>query len=360
MEYYIFVTNNCNLDCKYCSGISITKNTYTSECPTYSLEELKKFVLMCEGKYNSDTIDFVFYGGEPTLNYKYLTDFIDFFGDLINGKKISYILHTNGLLLDKIPLEVLRNLKLILVSINFDKISSQGLNNTYFSKIIDNLKIIKRQHPVKTLARLTITENTSLYSNVIQVSHFFDYVHWQLVNCQQFEDYNSYFENYKYELSLLFDYWLSYFKKGFILNYIPFMTLIRLSLSNEEVNNFLCGFNSFSIYIQTDGRCFMCPEEMNNPEFEIGNVNIGIKFKNYSLDSIRCSSCEFFKTCFGRCGRMHEKFKDNHITEYCNLNKELFKIYMNNKYEILNLVNRQPNLLELLYDKNFMHTECIP
>lgn len=96
---------------------------------------------------------------------------------------LKFILHTNGILLNQIPTELLDELTLIMFSINYEKIPKYNLANSYFSTIIDNAIATKQRRDIPMIARLTITEQTSLYTEILQVSNFFDLVYWQIENC---------------------------------------------------------------------------------------------------------------------------------------------------------------------------------
>ena len=55
-------------------------------------------------------------------------------------------------------------------SINYEKIPKYNLANSYFSTIIDNAIATKQRRDIPMIARLTITEQTSLYTEILQVS----------------------------------------------------------------------------------------------------------------------------------------------------------------------------------------------
>lgn len=360
MEYYIFVTNNCNLDCRYCSGVGIHKNIIQSDKPAYSLDMLKEFILKTQTKYNSKLVEIVFYGGEPTLNYTYLLELVDYIGFELGENEVKYVLHTNGMLLNKIPRNLFKKISLVIISINYEKIPHDNLSNTYFSKIIDNVKYVREISNASILGRLTITENVSLYTNILLMSSYFDYIHWQIENNLAFANAEKYLSNYKYELNLSLDYWYSYFKNGILINIIPFVSVVKSLLGKFESDNILCGFNTSSIYIQTNGECYSCPEEVGNSNFKIGSIYKEIQFSPINFKDTICNNCTYFSNCYGRCGRMHIVFDEEHINDYCNINKEMFNFFINNKQDIINIINNYPNYLKKINDYNFTFTEYIP
>ena len=133
------------------------------------------------------------------------------------------MLHTNGLLLGEIPDNILKHLDSIMLSINYDKIPRLKLNEGYFKTIINSVRIVKQRKPIPIVARLTITEETSLYSEIALFNPFFDAVYWQIENNYQFKDFKAFRDSYKYELTLCFNIWLNYLKRGIMLRLIPFL-----------------------------------------------------------------------------------------------------------------------------------------
>mgnify|MGYP000931168099 CR=1 FL=1 len=101
---------------------------------------------------------------------------------------LKFVLHTNGLRLDVLPDKILNELTLIMFSINYEKIPHHILHPSYFSTIIDNALSIKERRPLPIIARLTVTEKTSIFTELLQVSNFFDYVYWQIENCDTFNN----------------------------------------------------------------------------------------------------------------------------------------------------------------------------
>ena len=327
-ELFIFISNDCNLGCSYCSVLNDSLNKFPT-VPQYDIENLIEFIIDLSTEFKKTKIDIFFFGGEPTLNMGYIEDII------INTQKLNditfrYILHTNGILLHSVDGFVLSNLNSIIVSINYEKIPNKNLDGSYFGKIIDNVKQIKKRKNITIMARLTITEDVSLYHNVVQVSNFFDSIYWQIQNCESFKNFDNYYRNYKYELNLLWDYWITYIAKGVVLNLLPFIAPFTIKNGESKLlGKYLCGYGDFMIYIQTNGQCYSCAEEILSSEyFNIGNIYNGIRFYSKKSKFLieKCNECQHYYYCRGRCGRMQERFSQNHIEEYCQLSMELFNL----------------------------------
>lgn len=361
MEYYIFVTNDCNLNCKYCSILLNKENSKMPKEPVYSITELNKFIALNQERLSDNNADIIFFGGEPTLNYNLIKEIISSQKSIQNKPyKLHYMLHTNGILLKNIPDYVLHNLDSIMLSINYDNVPHSNLNNGYFKQIIDSVHHIKKMKRIPIVARLTITEQTSLYSEIALFNPFFDAVYWQIENNYSFQNFNKLYSNYKFELELVFNIWLSYLKRGILLRFIPFIAATYFnSAQQSSSDSFCCGYNKSMIYIQTNGQCYTCAEDMTTNNNLIGTIETGFKFDEFSLQDIRCKACEYLNMCKGRCGRMHKEFSTEHITEYCKLNSILFNMIKIHYKEIL-IACKENNIEINLEDPIYHFTEYTP
>lgn len=93
------VTQNCNLRCKYC----VYSGSYVNRVHTkkrMSIETAKKAVDFYH-KHNSNLENGLisFYGGEPLLEIKLISEIIDYSNKVFKGKKVKYNMTTNATLL---------------------------------------------------------------------------------------------------------------------------------------------------------------------------------------------------------------------------------------------------------------------
>lgn len=68
------------------------------------------------------------------------------------------------------------------------KNSTPYIISKLFSTIVDNALAIKTRRDIPIIARLTVTEKTSIFTELLQVSNFFDFVYWQIENCPEFNN----------------------------------------------------------------------------------------------------------------------------------------------------------------------------
>ncbi len=358
MEYYIYITNACNLNCSYCSVMIDCDNAKIPVEMNYSCYDLKQFIVKNQADFNDNIADIYFFGGEPTLNYSLIEAIMT---EMRSVEKmiIKYILHTNGLLIPYAPSLILNNLDLIIISIDYEKIFTEGKINSYFENIIQSVQSI-RMHDKKIplIGRLTVSPLTNIYSECSILGNFFDYVYWQLDNSQIISNVENYKINYIKEINLLFQYWMAFFREGIFLNYVPFISAIGRMINNTPTpTDFYCGYGSSMIYIQTNGNCYACCDSVETSSHIIGDIFNGIKFNDFGIKDTICNDCIYIKICGGRCGRMHKEFESNRINDFCELNKAMFKLIEHNLSEIHEVIDKYPHFIDKIYNPMLNYTE---
>lgn len=289
MEYFIYMTNDCNLKCEYCSVLLDCKENNLPIKPTYSNDDLIAFIKQTQMLTGDDEISIYFFGGEPSLEYEDIEKLIDIAKEELSNFSLKFVLHTNGLRLDVLPDKILNELTLIMFSINYEKIPHHILNPSYFSTIIDNAFSIKVRKNIPIIARLTVTEKTSIFTELLQVSNFFDYVHWQIENCDTFNNATVFKNTYIYEVEKTFQYWIKYLEQGIMLKYIPFMAVLKFMFFHDRNDNeFSCGYSRGMIYVQTNGMCYACSDNVEGKVHYMGDIHRGVTFPKHKLTEFKC------------------------------------------------------------------------
>ncbi|WP_062397316.1 hypothetical protein [Methanogenium cariaci] len=124
-----------------------------------------------------------FYGGEPPL---LSIDKIQSVMEALSGR-CRFMLHTNGTLLDQVPDGILNRLQTIIVSIDGRETThdrNRGGRGTYQQIIGNCRKIQAMKIPADFIGRMTVTEETDIYRDVMHLAFdtdgLFPSVHWQL------------------------------------------------------------------------------------------------------------------------------------------------------------------------------------
>ena len=362
MEYFVYLTNDCNLHCQYCSVLLDCKKAGLPIKPDYSIVTLVSFIEKVQKENADSEVNVYFFGGEPTMEYSAIRELAqELRHTLSDDLSLKFVLHTNGLLLDQIPEDLLNELALIMFSINYEKIPKYNLANSYFSTVISNAITTKQRRDVPMIARLTITEQTSLYTEVLQVLNFFDLVYWQIENCGQFKDFPTFYDTYTFEINRTFDYWLQYLKYGFMIKLVPFMAVLKFMFYPDRSDQeFSCGYSRGMVYIQTNGNCYACSDNVEIGTHYMGNIMSGITLGKRSLDQFRCANCSYRRLCMGRCGRMHIEFSKEHISEYCQMNQFMFDLFLKHKAELEQILQEHPQYQNELSGWLLEYTEFTP
>jgi putative peptide-modifying radical SAM enzyme len=310
--FHIILTNECNLQCKYCYGEAV--EDFDSETPDfaidYSLPKKISYDVEALAKFCRRDIDPVLalYGGEPLLC-------IDEIRSIMDSVKVRrFTLQTNGLLLEKLGPEYVNRLHTILVSIDGD----QALTDLYrgrgtFSRVMDNLRLIKQNgFQGELIARMTVMEQTDIYKQVcwlLDNGRFsFSSVHWQLNagfwNDFARRDFRAWSEDdYNPGIRNLVRFWVDYMEKNAtVLKLYPILGVAQSMLLGEESSALRCGAGWINYAIQTDGYIVPCPAMWGMKDYYLGHISCA---DPENLGKVQvgqpCRACNAFSICGGRC-----------------------------------------------------------
>lgn len=287
MNFSIFFTNQCNMNCTYC----YEKNKRKQSISWDTIDKIVDFIVERHNNNLEEQVSVVTHGGEPLLEF----DKIKFFIDKLNSKidNVRYFITTNATLMsdDKIDF-ITKNYSDISISIDgtpqihdMNRIFANG-QGTY-SVIEKNInKILSKDNKVK--ARMTVTPDTvsGLFDSI---KHLVDLGFRTIIPAiDNFnddwteDDMANLFEQGK----LITDYVKSYSESLCI-------GLIDDALSKLENSPCSGGTSTFSI--DTDGKIYPCIISVGMPEFIIGNVYMGLdenKVKEImDWDKVEISDC---------------------------------------------------------------------
>lgn len=347
MEYYVYMTNDCNLMCEYCSVLFDCKKNNVPILPSYPIKNLISFIERTQKETNDRDIRVFFFGGEPSMEYEAVERYIDAIEDSFPDFDVKFVLHTNGLMLGEIPDNVLFRLSLIILSFNYEKIPQHHLKDSYFSLVIQNLIQAKEKSGIAVTARITVTEKTSLFIETSMVKDFCDDIYFQIENCSRFHDYDSFYKTYTFEVSLLYRLWKQKLLEGALQRIIPFMAVLKfMFFSDRDDNLFCCGYDRHQIYVQTNGLCYSCCDSVAEGIHNIGSIEDGIHFCGFHLTDFICGDCAYRGLCLGRCARMHREFELSHIKEYCSMNQYMFDLFLNDREILKGALDKYPHIKE--------------
>ena len=152
-------TTHCNLNCTYC-GYGPIYNMRTHQERIHMPFSMAKhlldylFELWIDNKNDYDIRETVigFYGGEPLLNFDFITSVISYIKEHpIPNRHFSYNMTTNAVLLDKYMDYLVDKKFRIIISLDGDKVAhSYRVDHTgknSFDKVFENVKNLQKKYP---------------------------------------------------------------------------------------------------------------------------------------------------------------------------------------------------------------------
>lgn len=301
MLYFVFLTHQCNLKCKYC-GEAKNPTAKSFEDIKYSLETLSKFI-----SYDPEPI-IAFYGGEPLLKIDLLERIMD---NIVNA---VFVLQTNGLLLKNIRLPYLNRLSTILVSID----GTIGITDMYrgkgtYERIMKNMKTIRKNgYNGDLIARMTVSSKSNIYEDVTHLinlsNSIFNHVHWQLDviwnEKEQYKDFKKWVQTrYNPGVTKLVNEWVNTISEIHkVPGIVPFQAILHSLLTGVKTG-LRCGAGVGAFAIQTDGTIYACPVCPEFDDFKVGTIfnSTPENIKESLLIHYPCITCEVYSICGGRC-----------------------------------------------------------
>jgi len=362
MEYILFLTYRCNLNCQYCFAKNLVHNNEKNKA-TISNENIAKFCQYIEKDISINdrqNNSIVFFGGEPSLVPEIILDIINKTSHL----NLRYSIYTNGLLLDQLPISLLKQLQTVLVAIDGDK----ECHETYKPKgsydlILDKVKSIRNKTDAQIIARITMEEETNIDESVSNLLRHFDFVHWQIVNKSTFNNSTKLIDNYQRNIKSLFDKWKNSLKDGIVLNIIPFNRIVYSLITEEKATSFRCGCGNSIQAIDINGNIYLCDEFIEDQNNAIANIQDNnykaISYKSHTELFTDCRNCDISAICLGRCRKCLETQSQNQIKTYCELTKVLIHIIMDSIEEIKYIVYEKNINLDS-FRTELYNTEIIP
>ena len=313
MHYYVTLTNDCNLKCRYCygkacedfgsdfHGLSVDYSLPTSMA--YDTEILRKFL-----QRDSEPA-VVFYGGEPLLRMDKLREIMN------QLTTCRFVIQTNGLLLSKLEPEYVNKFDAILVSVDGDEALTDYYRGKgiYLSLAENVLAIRENGFKGEIVARMTVAEETEIDRQVLALIQSSELpvssVHWQLDALFWQNDFpkRRFAEwvngSYNPRLRKLVRAWVGHMEEnGEVLRLYPFVGVMQ-SLLTSESSRLRCGAGWIMFNIQTDGNITPCPVMAGMKDFYVGNIRETSpeSLSDAVFVSKPCTGCEIYQICGGRC-----------------------------------------------------------
>ncbi|MGD8545007.1 MAG: TIGR04084 family radical SAM/SPASM domain-containing protein [Candidatus Bathyarchaeota archaeon] len=312
MFFHVTLTNDCNLNCKYCfdEAVEDTDSKFPNHEIDYDLPKKIDYDVSLLEKFcrHDPECIIIFYGGEPLLFPESMKLIMD------NVKAKHFIVQTNGILLQDLEPEYVNRLHTIFVSIDGDEtLTDYYRGEGTHHRIIKNLRSIKKNgFNGELIARMTVMEKTDIYKQatwLIRNSEFsFSSLHWQLnagfwddFGKRSFEKWSK--KNYNPGVRKLVQFWIEHMRdKGEVIRIFPFLGITQSLLTQEKCKFIRCGAGCQNYAIQTDGHIIPCPSMWGMKDYYMGHLESSNPLNLGKLTmGESCEKCEIFSVCGGRC-----------------------------------------------------------
>jgi len=313
MFFHLILTDHCNLCCKYCRAKAF-ENLEESEgeralvidenLPVeldFDLDILYDFLK------KDPAVTLTFYGGEPLLR-------ADLVGRIVQEAPVKrFMIQTNGLLLDRLPTEIVNRFTTILVSIDGRKeLTDANRGAGVYDRVMRNVRTIRANgYTGELIARMTVTESTDIVDAVWYLASNPDYafssIHWQIdanfagdFSLRHFKEWAE--GSYNPGIRSLVRFWVDHMEAaGEVLQWYPFIDPME-DLLMGKTSRLRCGSGYANYSIMTDGNISPCPIMVGMSRYYVGHISRSDPLRLDRIDiSGECTACGISGFCGGRC-----------------------------------------------------------
>jgi putative peptide-modifying radical SAM enzyme len=288
----------------------------------------------------------------------------------------KFMMQTNGILLDQLSSESLRNMDTILVSVDGTKeLTDYYRGRGAYDRVVHNLKDIREKgFAGEAIARMTVGRETRIdreVSSLLFDENLFDSIHWQLDalfwhNDYDKESFSNWVEGeYSPGVRNLVNMWVDQMRKqGRVHRIYPLIGIME-SLLLSEPTKLRCGAGWTMFNIQTDGNITPCPVMAGMRDYYLGNI------KDTNPDDLSskavyvskpCPNCSIYSVCGGRClyANVTKLWGDEGFALVCGTVRELVEALRRVAPQVLSLISeRRVSLKDFSYPK-YNSCEIIP
>lgn len=315
MDCTLYLTNDCNMRCKYCyEGAEKSKIMLSRENMHRALE-------LCREYAGDKEIDLTLLGGEPLLNRDVFLELMDLVSD---DEKIKITMTTNGTIWDD---EIMKRIvkKKVDLSISIDgdekthlinRVSVNGSN--LYDKTQKTIRSLL-ENDIPFAVRMTVaTNNVSRFCDNVDYFYKMGIKHINAA-LNEFENWNAdSLRELDEQMRRLDDWYIEHIDDGILLD----MYDGRLGELLVYRPRYFCSAGQKNHFVITaDGKIYPCNYVANDSVWEIGDIYKGIDSERfneltqkYYIKAKSCPECDVNYACIStRCA-----FKNYKLTGYLN------------------------------------------
>lgn len=333
----LWLTNDCNLRCKYCYASGGEKKEYMT------FEMAKKALAIPNSNFKVQLA-----GGEPLLNFQLIKDIYDYLK--INNKAVKLQMQTNGTLIDR---EIAREIKKMNIAIGISMDGPFEVNEKLRGRTmeaINGIKNLGEEGVMVNLNAVITNKNISYLDKLVDLAFYLGNVGGigldllrvtgracnSNLNIAGADDIKIYLRK-AYERSIELE---KLTGKKIVIREIEDSK--RRLETQRSCNGYCHAAYGGAMVVLPNGSIYPCGSLINLPQYYMGNIQdeksqriIKVKTKKTK----RCNICKYEKFCAGACpSRSIINLNGNGIgMEECTLRKVSFEIAEthNNLYKII-------------------------
>jgi len=243
-----------------------------------------------------------FIGGEPLIRSDLVMEIMD------HAPVKRFMLQTNGTLLGKLPKEYTNQFETILISIDGERALTDGHRGKgMYDLVLGTVDMIRSNgFTGELIARMTVAEDTEIFSAVTHLAEHFSSIHWQMdadftgdFSRRRFAEWS---EGYNAGIRRLVAEWVSRIETtGVVPKWYPFLSTTEDLLLGRP-SKLRCGSGYVNYSVMTNGQIAPCPIMVGMADFYAGEIRTADPL---SLPEIPvrepCLSCDIYGFCGGRC-----------------------------------------------------------
>ncbi|QAT60445.1 radical SAM protein [Acidilutibacter cellobiosedens] len=308
MSITLWITNKCNMNCKYCY-VGDEKSNFSM--PKLIIDKSIEFIFKNFGKYKDNVNDYLmvrFHGGEPLIEFNLIEDIVKKINYRKKDKNFKFAITTNGTILDKDIILFLKNeIYDLTVSLDGNKKTQDTMRpfkdgNSSFEKVLKNAEILEREIG-NIRIRMTYDSNTvyNLYDDIkFLIDEGFKYI------VPASNNYDINWDEDDVEcLKITIIKLREYIKARGTSN-----VHISLLEKPQYINKGKCNMGNKSINIYSNGDLYPCIASSGRKGFKMGNIFSGLDedrrnkiiYESECERECACRGCSIYNYCDGsRC-----------------------------------------------------------
>ena len=323
----LWITEDCNLRCKYCYANAGEKKAYMNRA-TFT----KALDLAGDNNYKLQIA-----GGEPLMNFSLIKEIYDYLQ--VKNPKININMQTNGTLINS---EIAKKIKKMNIGVGVSLDGPIGINEKFRGKTIETINGIKtlgRENIIVNLNSVITDESIKYLDELVDLAFYCGNVYG--IGLDLLRKTGRYMDNegefneakagdIKKYLNKAYDrskYLYEISGKRIILREIE-DARFRLNMENPCKDYCYAALGS-SMVVLPNGDIYPCSSFVGNEEYYMGNVHDRDSIKSIELRTQNmkyCKNCKYEKYCSRGCPARLIINDENIIPLDCALRKTAFEI----------------------------------